>query len=309
MLVVVALGGNALLRRGEAIKAEIQRRNIAAAADAIAEIAKEHRLVVTHGNGPQIGLLAEMGNGNRDSEAFPLDVLGAESQGMIGYEIENQLSARLPGREFATLLTQTVVDANDPAFVNPTKPIGRIYPETVSRRLQSDFGWRLVADGGGVRRAVPSPAPLQIRETNAIRLLVNAGVIVICAGGGGVPVLVDAPSGRVTGVEAVIDKDRTAALLASDLSADALLILTDVPAVYTGWGMPLARAIRHATPSGLGRYRFAEGSMGPKVEAACAFVAATGGFAGIGALSDAGALLRGERGSRIAATGADLAWY
>ena len=309
MLVVVALGGNALLRRGEPISAERQRRNIALAADAIAEIAKEHRLVVTHGNGPQIGRLAEMRTGSRNDEAFPLDVLGAESQGMIGYEIESELSARLPGREIATLLTQTVVDPNDPAFVCPTKPIGRIYTEAAARRLQADFGWTLVADGGGFRRAVPSPVPLQIRETNAIRLLVNAGVIVICAGGGGVPVTVDKGSGRIAGVESVIDKDRTAALLAFELGADALLILTDVPAVYTGWGTAEARAIRHATPSGLGRYRFAEGSMGPKVEAAIAFVAATGGFAGIGALSDAAGILRGERGTRIAATGAELEWF
>jgi carbamate kinase len=309
MLVVVALGGNALLRRGEAIGAEIQRRNIAAAADAISEIAQQHRLVVTHGNGPQIGLLAEAPSGHRKGETFPLDVLGAESQGMIGYEIESELSARLPAHEIATLLTQTVVDANDPAFANPTKPIGRVYPEPVAHQLQTDFGWTLVADGGGFRRAVPSPSPRRIRETNAIRLLVDAGVIVICAGGGGVPVTIDALSGRVTGVEAVIDKDRTAALLACKLHADALLILTDVPAVYTGWGTPSARAICHANPAGLSRYRFAEGSMGPKVEAACAFVAATGGFAGIGALSDAAALLRGDRGTRIATTGAELDWY
>jgi carbamate kinase len=288
---------------------EAQRRNVAVAADAISEIAKEHRVAVTHGNGPQIGLLAEQPAANTDQAQFPLDILGAESQGMIGYVVESELAARLPGREIATLLTQVVVDASDPAFRNPSKPIGRIYPESEARRLKNEFGWMFVADGAGYRRAVPSPLPLHIREINAIRMLVDTGVLVICAGGGGVPVAIDQRSGAIAGVEAVVDKDRSAALLASELRADALLILTDVSAVYTDWGRPTARAIRRATPTGLARYRFAAGSMGPKVEAACAFVEATGKFASIGALSDASAMLRGEAGTCVSASGLDIAWY
>jgi carbamate kinase len=308
MFVVIALGGNALLRRGEVMSPEAQRRNIATAAVAIASIAEDHRLVVTHGNGPQIGLLAEP-SADKVGTMFPLDVLGAESQGMIGYEIEIELCARLPGRETATLLTQVVVDPGDPAFHNPSKPIGRIYAESDARRLKTELGWTFVADGTGFRRAVPSPAPRHIREINAIRMLVDAGVVVICAGGGGVPVAIDPSSGAIAGVEAVVDKDRSAALLASELKADALLILTDVAAVYTDWGRPSARAIRRATPAGLGRYRFATGSMGPKVEAACDFVATTGKFAAIGALSEARAMLRGEAGTYISAKGPELTWY
>jgi carbamate kinase len=238
-----------------------------------------------------------------------LDVVGAESQGMIGYAIELELSARLRPRKIATLLTQVVVDADDPAFGNPQKPIGRIYSDIDMRRLGALHGWTFVRDGVGFRRAVASPAPRHIREIETIRILVDAGVIVICAGGGGVPVAIDRHTGAVVGVEAVVDKDRSAALLASDLHAAALLILTDVAAAYTDWGTPSARAIRHATPAGLGRYAFEAGSMGPKIEAASRFVSESGGTAHIGALADAVSILNGRAGTHLSLTGAEIEWY
>jgi carbamate kinase len=309
MFVVVALGGNALLQRGESMTPEAQKRNVTLAAEVIAELAKDHRLVVTHGNGPQVGLLAEQGMQIAGESRFPLDVIGAESQGMIGYVIERELSARLPSRKIATLLTQVVVDAADPAFSKADKPIGRTFPEADMRRLSASHGWSFVREGEGFRRAVPSPLPCQIREIDTIRILVDAGVIVICAGGGGVPVVIDSHSGGIIGVEAVVDKDWSAALLATELGADTLLILTDVAAAYTDWGTPSARAIRHATPLGLSRHRFMPGSMGPKIEAACQFASATGGTAHIGALAQAVALLREEAGTHIGLGGDELSWY
>lgn len=309
MLVVIALGGNALLRRGQSMTPEAQRCNVAKAAEAIAEVAKEHRLVVTHGNGPQIGLLAEHPPSCSKERRVELDVLGAETQGMIGYIIERELASRLPRTEIATLLTQVVVDLSDSAFRSPTKPVGRVYDLSELHRLETDFGWKFVDEGKGFRRVVPSPMPRHIREINVIRLLVTAGVLVICAGGGGIPVAIDEGSRVIAGVEAVVDKDRSAALLASELKADALLMLTDVSWVCTEWGSTRARGIRRATPAGLRHYRFLEGSMGPKVEAACAFVADTGGIAAIGALSDASAMLKGEAGTYITATGPDMTWY
>ena len=309
MLVVIALGGNALLRRGQSMTPDAQRENVAKAAEAIAEIAREHRLVVTHGNGPQIGLLAEQLSSRSNETRFALDVLGAETQGMIGYIVESELASLLPCTEIATLITQVVVDPSDPAFRNPTKPIGRTYLQSEIRRLEADFGWKFVDEGKGFRRVVPSPKPRQIREINAIRLLAAAGVLVICAGGGGIPVVIDKGSGAIVGIEAVIDKDRSAALLAAELKADALLMLTDVSWVCTEWGSTRARGIRRATPAGLRHYRFLEGSMGPKVEAASAFVTETGGIAAIGALSDASAMLKGEAGTYMTTTGPDITWY
>ena len=309
MLVVIALGGNALLRRGQALTPEAQRRNVAKAAEAIAEITSEHRIVVTHGNGPQVGLLAEQSPSACNDARFALDLLGAETQGMIGYIIESELASRLPRTEIATLITQAVVDPSDPAFRVPTKPIGRIYAQSEIRRLEADFGWKFADEGNGFRRVVPSPMPRHIREINAIRLLVAAGVLVICAGGGGIPVAIDEGSGAIVGIEAVVDKDRSAALLAIELKADALLMLTDVPCVCTEWGSTRARGIRQATPTGLRQYRFLEGSMGPKVEAASAFVTDTGGIAAIGALGDASSMLKGEAGTYITTTGPDLTWY
>jgi carbamate kinase len=288
---VVALGGNALLRRGERPGAEVQRANVRVAARAVAELAREYAVVLTHGNGPQVGLLAL-------HSADPLDVLGAESEGMIGYLIEQEIANALPGREVATLLTQVEIDPRDPAFGAPTKPIGPVYPEAEARALATTRGWAVGPDGAGFRRLVPSPEPLRIRELRTIELLVEADVIVVCAGGGGIPVAV-APGGSVHGVEAVIDKDLSAALLARELRADALLLLTDVPALYLDWPEPARRPLASARPAELRALRFESGSMAPKVEAACRFVEATGGLAAIGALADAGRILRGEAGTRV----------
>jgi carbamate kinase len=297
-LVVVALGGNALLRRGEPLEAEVQRRNVAAAAAAIAGLAGAWRVVVTHGNLQAAAY--------RPVAPYPLDILGAESEGMIGYVIEQELIERLGGREVATLLTQVAVDPADPAFAAPSKPIGPVYGEAEARRLGEERGWSIARDGAHFRRVVASPAPRRILEINTIGLLVAAGVVVICAGGGGVPVAIT-EGGAIHGVEAVIDKDRSAALLARELAAEALLILTDVPAVFAYWDTPRARAIRRASPQALRAFAFDAGSMGPKVEAACDF-AATGRRAGIGALADAAAILDGAAGTTVEAD-AELEWY
>ena len=309
-VLVAALGGNALLRRGEAPTAAAQQENAARAARALAGIAPGQRLVVTHGNGPQIGMLALQAAGDGGAPAFPLDVLGAETEGMIGYVIEQELAARLPGREVATLLTRVVVDPDDPAFAAPTKPVGPVWPEAVARRHARDHGWTVRPDGDGFRRVVPSPRPLEIRELPTIRRLVDQDVVVICAGGGGIPVAPDA-RGVLRGVEAVIDKDRASALLARGLGADALLLLTDVDALYTDWpgsgrrpgsgSRPGSgrRPVREAGIAALRALDLDPGSMGPKVVAACDFVASGGGFAGIGALEDAGAVLAGRAGTRI----------
>ena len=299
MLVVIALGGNALLRAGERPEVEIQRGNLRAAAAAIGGIARRHSVVVTHGNGPQIGWLAlqaESATGRPD----PLDVLGAESEALIGYLIEQELAPLLPGRELATLLTQVEVDPDDPAFASPTKPIGPLYDEARARALTAERGWRMADVPGGFRRVVASPEPRRIRELGVIRRLVGAGVIVICAGGGGIPVAATR-AGALRGIEAVIDKDLTSALLAAELGADALLLLTDVDAVYEDWPVPAQRPIRRATPAELRARRLPAGSMGPKAEAACRFVERTGGLAAIGALADAARVLAGDTGTTVCA--------
>jgi carbamate kinase len=301
MLVVMALGGNALLRRHEPLDVEVQQRNIlGAVAMSVAPIARGHQVVITHGNGPQIGLLALQAAACKEVPPFPLDVLGAESEGMIGYLIEQALTNQLPGREIATLLTQVEVDENDRAFAEPSKPIGPTYDAVQARELARRTGWAFVPDASGYRRAVPSPAPCRIRELNAIKLLVRAGVLVICAGGGGIPVVRTA-TGGLRGVEAVIDKDLSAALLAEAIAADALLLLTDVPAVWTAWPMSRGHPIGRTTPGQLRGSTFAAGSMGPKVEAACRFVEQTGRMAGIGALEHAEAILNGSAGTLIMA--------
>jgi carbamate kinase len=299
MLVVLALGGNALLRRGEPLEAELQRRNVLhAAAKALAPIAREHQVVITHGNGPQVGLLALQAAAYKEVQPYPLDVLDAESEGMIGYLIEQALANELPDRELACLLTQVEVDPDDPAFANPNKPIGPIYAKTEANLLTERTSWTLVADGPGFRRAVPSPEPRRIREINAIKLLVRSGIIVICAGGGGIPVVIT-PAGGLRGVEAVIDKDLSAAFLAQQIEADALLFLTDVPAVWTRWPQTEGEPIAESTPETLRRLSFAPGSMGPKVEAACRFVERTGRLAAIGTMENAKALLNGRGGTIV----------
>ncbi len=299
MRVVVALGGNALLRRGEPPEAEVQRRNLGVAADAVAGIARDHVVVVTHGNGPQVGLLALQAEAFARVRPYPLDVLGAETEGMIGYLLEQELRNRLPERQVATLLTQVEVDPDDPAFARPSKPIGPAYDRKTAERLAAERGWAVAVEGEDWRRVVASPEPRRIVELPTIRLLVEAGALVVCAGGGGIPV-VATPGGGLRGVEAVIDKDRAAALLAMALGAQALLLLTDVDAVYLHWNTPEARPLGRTTPAELRRHAFAPGSMGPKVEAACGFVEETGGVAGIGALADGPRILRGETGTQVA---------
>ncbi|MBZ9676166.1 carbamate kinase [Mesorhizobium sp. ES1-1] len=297
MLIVVALGGNALLRRGEPMTAENQRVNIKRAASVLAELIGEgHSVVVTHGNGPQVGLLALQAAAGPGDGAFPLDVLGAESAGMIGYVIEQELANLLKQRLFATLLTQVTVDPRDPAFVHPTKPIGPVYDEGTARKLAAERGWQIAPDGDKWRRVVPSPRPLEILEASVISFLVEHGVIVICTGGGGVPV-VARDDGSLCGVEAVIDKDLASSLLAQQLKADMLLLLTDVDAVYVDYGTATARALRRVGPKQISGRDFPSGSMGPKISAASEFVAATGRPAAIGKLDDACRIVRGECGT------------
>lgn len=300
MRVIIALGGNALLRRGEPLTAEVQRANVAAAAAVLAEIAKEHEIVVTHGNGPQVGLLALQSEACEAVEPYPLDVLGAESEGMLGYLIEQELSNALPDREVAAILTCVEVDRRDPAFAAPSKPIGPVYEQMEKlQRMAKERGWSTAADGVGYRRVVASPRPRRILELRTIALLVDAGHIVVCAGGGGIPVVRSA-DGSFHGVEAVVDKDATAALLASELKAERLLLLTDVPGVYARWPDPSGEPIRRTTPEELSSLSFEPGSMGPKVEAASEFVRRTGQTAIVGALREAPAALRGEAGTVIA---------
>jgi carbamate kinase len=308
MRIVVALGGNALIRRGDSMDVETQRANIKAAVAALAELAGHHQLVVTHGNGPQVGLLALQAAAYHDVAAYPLDVLGAESEGMIGYLLEQGLTTELPDARVATLLTQVVVDPRDPAFRRPTKPIGPLYQEAAARDLAAGRGWLLQPDGPGYRRVVPSPQPCRILELDTIRLLVDAGVLVVCAGGGGIPVTVD-DVGAVRGVEAVIDKDLSAALLATELDADRLLLLTDADAIWTDWHTPQARALASASPSALRRLDLPDGSMGPKAEAACRFAEATGRPAAIGSLTAAAAVLAGTAGTTVTVNVDGLLWH
>lgn len=299
MRIVVALGGNALLRRGEAADAATQRRNVEDAAAGLADLAVDHDVVVTHGNGPQVGLLALQSESYRSVTPYPLDVLGAESEGMVGHLLEVALRNHLPEREIVTVLTETVVEPDDPAFEEPTKPIGPVYSSGEAARLRAERGWVMGRDGDRFRRLVPSPQPRAIAELRSLRLLVDAGVLVICAGGGGIPVTVGA-DGRLRGVEGVVDKDLTAALLARRLEADLLLMLTDVDAVYLGWGTAEEHPLRDAQADQLRAMSFATGSMGPKVDAACRFAEATGRTAAIGALGNAAAIVRGESGTRVA---------
>ncbi|MET0902581.1 MAG: carbamate kinase [Acidimicrobiales bacterium] len=301
MRVVVALGGNALLRRGEPVDAVTQRANVKLAAEAIAQLARQHEVVLTHGNGPQVGLLALQNAAFEGAASYPLDVLDAESEGMIGYLLEQELGRHVPREKLATLLTQVVIDPTDEAFAHPSKPVGPTYDEATARHLAEERRWRVAPDGDRWRRVVPSPEPQRIVELDTIRLLVDHGVLVICAGGGGIPVA-PAGAGGLRGVEAVIDKDLSAALLASELDADGLLLLTDVDAVYRDWGAEYAEAIREATPVDLRKLPLAAGSMGPKVEAVCRFVEGGGRIGAIGALRDAPEILRGDAGTVVRLT-------
>ncbi|MEV6019265.1 MULTISPECIES: carbamate kinase [unclassified Streptomyces] len=300
MRIVVALGGNALLHRGDRPDAAVQQANVDRAAAALAALAHEHELVITHGNGPQIGLLAmESASDPALSVPYPLHLLGAQTQGMIGSLLACALHDALPGRRIATLVTHTLVRSGDPAFARPGKFVGQVYPREVARALSRKRGWHIAQDTTGWRRVVPSPVPERIVETDTVHELLNSGTLVICAGGGGVPVVADHDTGALTGVEAVVDKDLTAALLAEDLKADFLLVLTDVPCVYEDYGTPGQRPMLDATPAELRRTGFPDGSMGPKTEAAARFVERTGGLAAIGALDAAYEIVHGRSGTLI----------
>jgi carbamate kinase len=299
MRIVVALGGNALLQRGQVLNAENQRGNIRVTAVELAAVHADHELIIAHGNGPQVGLLALMDAAYSAVEPYPLDVLGAETVGMIGYMIEQELGNIIPQEDhIVTVLTQVLIDPGDPAFDCPSKPVGPIYGREEAERLHREKGWAIAPDGDYFRRVVPSPQPRRIIEIDAIRMLVEHGIVVICAGGGGIPTAYD-EQGRLYGVEAVIDKDLASSLLARDLAADMLAMLTDVPHVYESFGTAEQRAIRTAHPDALEAMKFAPGSMGPKVLAACQFARATGNRSVIGKLSDLSRIIAGAAGTSI----------
>ena len=306
---MVALGGNALLRRGEALTAENQRQNVRIACEQIASIYAGNELVIAHGNGPQVGLLALQGAAYQDVPTYPLDVLGAESVGMIGYMIQQELGNLVPFEvPFATLLSQVEVDRNDPAFKNPTKPIGPVYSKEEAERLAKEKDWSIAKDGDKYRRVVPSPLPRRIFEIRPVKWLLEKGSIVICAGGGGIPTYYDEQH-NLRGVEAVIDKDLCSALLAENLEADLLIIATDVSAVFVNWGQPDQKAIASAHPDAIAQMDFAAGSMGPKVQAAVNFARNSGKDAVIGSLSDIVDIVKGKAGTRIGCRYADISYY
>ncbi|HEU4424251.1 MAG TPA: carbamate kinase [Pilimelia sp.] len=306
MRVVVALGGNALLKRGEPMTADAQRENVRVAAPMLATVAQEHQLVLTHGNGPQVGLLALQGAAYAEVEAYPLDVLGAETEGMIGYVIEQELGNLLPMEvPLATILTMIEVDPADSAFDNPTKFVGPVYDKERADKLAHEKGWVFKADGPYWRRVVPSPEPRRIFEIRPIRWLLDRNVVVICAGGGGVPTMYEPGADRkLVGVEAVIDKDFAGELLAREVDADLFVMATDVDGVYQDWGTPQQRRVERATPDELRQATFAAGSMGPKVEAAVRFVERTGTRAAIGSLADIEAIVNGDAGTQVVAPSA-----
>jgi carbamate kinase len=306
--IVVALGGNALLRRGEPLTAHAQRENVRKACRVIAPIAEGNDIVVSHGNGPQVGLLALQQASYTGVDPYPLDMLGAETEGAIGYVIEQELGNLLPHeRPFATILSMTEVDPEDPAFRHPTKPIGPVYDKAEADRIAAEKGWTFAQDGDKWRRVVPSPRPKRIFETRPVKWLLEKGTVVIFAGGGGIPTMFVEGS-RLVGVEAVIDKDLASSLLAREIEADLFAMATDADAVYAGWGTKEARPIRRIHPAELRKLPFPAGSMGPKVEAACEFAEATGKPASIGALEDVARMLRGEAGTTVSTSVASTVW-
>ncbi|HEX5040564.1 MAG TPA: carbamate kinase [Candidatus Limnocylindria bacterium] len=305
MKVVVALGGNALLKRGEPMTADAQRGNVRVAAQALARVARDHQLVISHGNGPQVGLLALEAAAYTEVEAYPFDILGAETQGMIGYLIEQELGNFLPFEvPLSTILTMVEVDPHDPAFSNPTKFVGPVYDKATADTLAAENGWTVKADGDKWRRVVPSPTPKRIFEIRPMRWLIEHGVVVICAGGGGIPTMY-APGDdrRLVGVEAVIDKDLATSLLARELDADVFVMATDVDGVYADWGTPSQRRLERATSDELRAMDFAAGSMGPKVQAAMEF-ADSGKRAVIGSLEQIDGLVAGTAGTNVVSAGA-----
>ncbi len=307
MKVVIALGGNALLRRGERADADVQMANVRIASKAVAEIAKEHNVVLTHGNGPQVGLLALQADAYKDVAPYPFDVLGAESQGMIGYMVAQCVGNDLPDRQVVNIITQTEVDPKDPAYTDPRKFVGPVYDKETAEKLAAERGWTIAADGKYFRRVVPSPQPKKIVEIETIRQLVDSGAMVIASGGGGIPVVRN-EQGKLEGSEAVIDKDMSASIMADELDADALLILTDAPSIALDWGTPDQKEIKEVSPEKLKEYSFAKGSMGPKVEAVCRFANTGKGFGAVGRLEDALDILNGKAGT-IIRKGAEFKLY
>ena len=299
MRVVVALGGNALVKRGEIPDAGPQRANVVRAVRSLAPLAEKHELIITHGNGPQVGVLSlESVNDPNLTRPYPLDTVGAETQGMIGYWMLQALQNALPGRQVMAMVNQTLVSAVDPAFEAPSKFVGQVYERDEAEKLAAEYGWTVRRDGGHWRRVVPSPRPQRVIETRLIRELVRQGTVVVCAGGGGIPVFRN-DVGRLEGVEAVIDKDLTACVLAESMDADALLILTDVPHVMRNFGTPRQEPITHTTPHELRDEDFPAGSMGPKAEAAASFVERTGDMAAIGLLDQCVEILAGTAGTIV----------
>jgi carbamate kinase len=304
MRIVIALGGNALLQRGQPMTSENQRANIRLASERIAKVVPGNQIVIAHGNGPQVGLLALQAAAYTEVAPYPLDVLGAQTDAMIGYVIEQELGNLLPFEQpLATLLTMIEVDPDDPAFANPTKPIGPVYDKATAEKLAAESGWSIAPDGDKFRRVVASPKPKRIFEIRPIRTLVEAGVIVVCAGGGGIPTMYDKDHRNLQGVEAVIDKDLAAALLAEELDADLLVIATDVDGVYTGWGTPEQAKLGSVTPDEIDGMDLPKGSMGPKVAAACGFARNTGNEAVIGSLADIDRIVQGSAGTRVKVAG------
>jgi carbamate kinase len=301
MRIVIALGGNALLRRSDPMTTEVQRKNVRIAAQAIAPLAAEHSIVIVHGNGPQVGLLSLQAEAYQGAEPYPLDVLDAGTQGMIGYLIQEELRSLLPSEsQVATLLTMIVVDPDDPAFAHPTKFVGPVYDLQAAQKLTAEKGWVFRQDGAAWRRVVPSPQPQRILEIQPITWLLERGAVVICAGGGGIPTAYPSSGpGRLTGVEAVIDKDFASELLAEDVGADLFVMATDVDGVYLNWGEPEAQRLDRVSPADLARHEFAAGSMGPKVKAAALFVTNSGRRAAIGALDDIAGIVAGRAGTNV----------
>jgi carbamate kinase len=301
MRIVIALGGNALLKRGEPMTADVQRANIRAAAPNLAAVGAHHQLVLSHGNGPQVGLLALQAAAYKEVEPYPLDILGAQTEGMIGYILEQELGNLLPmGVPFATILTMIEVDPDDPAFENPTKFVGPVYDKEHADALAAEKNWVFKQDGDKWRRVVPSPQPKRIFEIRPIEWLIEKDVVVICAGGGGVPTMYESNGNRrLVGVEAVIDKDFASEMLARDVEADLFVMATDVDGVYTDWGTPDQRKLERVTSAELKKNPFPAGSMGPKVEAAIRFVERTGNRAAIGSLGDIEAIVEGAAGTQV----------
>lgn len=299
MKIVIALGGNALLKRGEPMTADNQRANVKTACEQIARVYDGNQLIITHGNGPQVGLLALQNNAYKEVPMYPLDVLGAETVGMIGYMIQQELSNAVPrSASIATVLTQIQVDPNDPAFAKPSKPVGPVYTKTEADKIAAEKGWIMAPDNDKYRRVVASPKPVNIFGLEPLKTLIDNKYIVVCGGGGGIPTWVD-DKGKQHGAEAVIDKDLATALLATLIDADLFVIATDVDGAYLDWGKPEQKRIALAAPDAALAFGFASGSMGPKIEAAANFAKATGKDAVIGALADIEQIVAGKAGTRI----------